>query len=414
MSSLINYHDSEDPKALAEIGLFNYSDCKRQLSHFQEPGLSLENIYEVESCESSHKSLVAYIEKQMVNNYLVKGLPTWNVPLARTLNKMPPSLQKSFVKHKFAKNLPQNRAIDCLKTTPTSSLIMTGSTSEGSINIYSTELNAALLGGFNFKQQLYETEEDFEKVFLMGKNWFENLPYRKLGSGVETWQYKQPDHETLNHPEDDEAPCEMFGGLFEGKSVGDSFDTIIGNDYTSDDDSGFQTDFHQAWMSPANLEKPKKEEEKKVEPVAPKKQPKNPKELTEQQKKELELVKTELVAMGFQKEIVEKAGAQATPGKTSLQDLIDDVLKIQTEVPVTPEIKVVEEDKYKSYSCSSCTFLNAENKPKCEMCSTPAPESAKIVLVPTESAEQREARKKEDEEAARKAAELEAERLEKE
>jgi hypothetical protein len=42
----------------------------------------LESIYE-------NGSLVDMLEKQFVANFLVKGLPTWNVSLEKTLNNLP-------------------------------------------------------------------------------------------------------------------------------------------------------------------------------------------------------------------------------------------------------------------------------------------------------------------------------------
>jgi hypothetical protein len=40
--------------------------------------------------EQARNSLALSLEKQFLNNMLLKGHPTWNVPLAETLNHLPP------------------------------------------------------------------------------------------------------------------------------------------------------------------------------------------------------------------------------------------------------------------------------------------------------------------------------------
>ena len=46
VSSFVIYNDSEKPVELAELGLFNYADKEKKLSHFMETGVPVETIYE--------------------------------------------------------------------------------------------------------------------------------------------------------------------------------------------------------------------------------------------------------------------------------------------------------------------------------------------------------------------------------
>lgn len=91
LSSFAQYHDSEDPVMLAELGLLNYEDANKKLRHFMDYSVPLENIYENRDGETgSMKDLQIALQKQLPANYLLKGLKTWNVTLAQTINNLPP------------------------------------------------------------------------------------------------------------------------------------------------------------------------------------------------------------------------------------------------------------------------------------------------------------------------------------
>jgi hypothetical protein len=67
----------------------------RRLELFQEPDVAVESIYELS--EQGRHNLALSLEKQFVNNMLLKGQRTWNVPLAQTLNYLPPQVHRNFL-----------------------------------------------------------------------------------------------------------------------------------------------------------------------------------------------------------------------------------------------------------------------------------------------------------------------------
>ena len=89
----------------------------------------------------------------------------------------------------------------------------------------------------------------------------------------------------------------------------------------------------------------------------------------------------ELVFMGFPKDLIEQAFTMTK--KTDMQEVLDEVLKLQAALPPakieqTPE--PTEDVSWKAYSCTVCTFNNFESPAKmCVVCGSEAPESAKIV-----------------------------------
>jgi hypothetical protein len=87
LASMLQLADSEEPQKLAELGLVNEGDSKKQFMHFQEPSVPIESIYDA--------NLVNCLEKQLPNAAILKGLQTWNVPMNQTLNALPPSVHAS-------------------------------------------------------------------------------------------------------------------------------------------------------------------------------------------------------------------------------------------------------------------------------------------------------------------------------
>jgi len=46
LASMLQLADSEEPQKLAELGLVNEGDSKKQFMHFQEPSVPIESIYD--------------------------------------------------------------------------------------------------------------------------------------------------------------------------------------------------------------------------------------------------------------------------------------------------------------------------------------------------------------------------------
>ena len=92
------------------------------------------------------------MQKQFTENYLLKGLETFNVPLASTINSLPPSLHRNFA----TASAPKFADIDVVKYLSFSDLVLTGSRIAGSVNVWSNKLGMNLVGGFNFLNDLYK------------------------------------------------------------------------------------------------------------------------------------------------------------------------------------------------------------------------------------------------------------------
>jgi hypothetical protein len=75
---------------MADLGLLNADDKYGKLQMFQEFKTELENVFE---CQSMYRNdLLTALENQFPHNLMLKGFPSWNVPLAQTLNNLPPSV----------------------------------------------------------------------------------------------------------------------------------------------------------------------------------------------------------------------------------------------------------------------------------------------------------------------------------
>lgn len=46
LASFVDFTDSENPFALSELGLYNYADQEKKISHFMEPLVPIESIFE--------------------------------------------------------------------------------------------------------------------------------------------------------------------------------------------------------------------------------------------------------------------------------------------------------------------------------------------------------------------------------
>lgn len=86
---------------------------------------------------------------------MLKGFPSWNVPLAMTLNNLPPSIHQNSLS---SKKLVKPEKVDFVKTLGNSDFIMTGA-KDGSINIWNTRVKLHCTGSHNFKSKMYEPED---------------------------------------------------------------------------------------------------------------------------------------------------------------------------------------------------------------------------------------------------------------
>lgn len=164
LSSMLQLTDTEKPEQLAELGLINEGDKKKQFMHYQEPSVPIESIYE--------PNLVNYLEKQMPSSALLKGLSTWNVKMDQTLNSMPPSEHVSGLPAKHGKDADKGN-IDEVQTV--GNFVLTGSHQEGSVNLFSTRMGLTRLLQHNFTTQGHQSKDESAQLrHLAYKKVFEN------------------------------------------------------------------------------------------------------------------------------------------------------------------------------------------------------------------------------------------------
>jgi hypothetical protein len=136
---------------MAELGLVQTNDKYGGLKQFQEFRTELEDIFSGEGGES----LTARLERQFPSNAMIKGYPTWNVPLSDTLNSMPPSIHNL--------NDEECSEIAGVKTLVKSGAIMTTSL-DGSVNIWDTKVKLHRVAQHNFKAQMFKDEVKDKKL----------------------------------------------------------------------------------------------------------------------------------------------------------------------------------------------------------------------------------------------------------
>ena len=142
------------------------------------------------------------------------------MPLAQTLNFLPPQVHRNFLPPSLVKREPKAEQgnVEVVKTTSSgSSYCLSGSLTDGSVNIWSTKLGLRLAGGYNFTKQAHlEPTDDPEKEKLyMNK-------YEKVGeddkSGclfVRNKKFLAPKHQKTapaapaEKKEEEEAPVEI-------------------------------------------------------------------------------------------------------------------------------------------------------------------------------------------------------------
>lgn len=142
-------HQQVSPITLAEHGICNTRDTNLStgLRFFQQMTVRLDNIYDLPSAAGSSQ-LQAALEAQFKSNLMLRGFDTWNVPLHRSLNSMPPLAQSSGVPHPSGE-------ITSIQTLPVSDFVMTGCHSDGSINVWATRAGLTRLHTLNFKRQAH-------------------------------------------------------------------------------------------------------------------------------------------------------------------------------------------------------------------------------------------------------------------
>lgn len=91
------------PFTLAEHGVCNTMDTQLTsgLRFYQHLSVGLENIFDLPG-EAGSSDIQASLEAQFKSNLMLRGYDSWNVPLHRSLNAMPPQSHYSTINHSEA------------------------------------------------------------------------------------------------------------------------------------------------------------------------------------------------------------------------------------------------------------------------------------------------------------------------
>jgi hypothetical protein len=153
LMTLLTLNDSEDPELLAELGLINEGDKRKQFFHFQDPYTQIEEVHA--------PNLLATLQKQLPSSMLLKGRATYNVNLAQTLNAMPPSKHLSGGKKQAEGKIDQLISVG--------NLLMSVNNQDASVNLFSQKMGLTRLFQHSFKAQTWQEKSslrhnDFKKV----------------------------------------------------------------------------------------------------------------------------------------------------------------------------------------------------------------------------------------------------------
>ena len=168
------------PLALAEHGVCNTWDTNLPggLRFYQHLQVDLENIYD-NSTGAGKRDIQAALEEQFRNNLMVRGFDSWNVPLHRSLNSMPPKSQWSGLRGTTpAPTITGHLAL------PSTDFVLTSSAQDASVNIWSTRAGLTRVCGLNFKLQAFI---DAEGSLQRARLYFLNLEEEDVGSGVKIY-----------------------------------------------------------------------------------------------------------------------------------------------------------------------------------------------------------------------------------
>jgi hypothetical protein len=149
LSSFTSWPSSQvHPIKLSEAGLVNTSDQHIRLNHYLEYGTQIEE-EALKSTQNEGNSLSDFLQSKFPNNLMVKGYPSINVPLHKTINLFPPWKHTSDVDQE--KNCFVEKEITDLWVPKYSEFLISANSEDGSAWIWNSQLHLFLAGRINFK-----------------------------------------------------------------------------------------------------------------------------------------------------------------------------------------------------------------------------------------------------------------------
>jgi hypothetical protein len=116
------------------------------LRFYQHLSVGLENIYDLTAGQGP-SDIQAALEAQFKSNLMLRGYDSWNVPLHRSLNSMPPQSQSS------ALETGPSQEITSIQPLPATDFVLTASSHDAAVNIWVTKAGLTRVHALNFKWQ---------------------------------------------------------------------------------------------------------------------------------------------------------------------------------------------------------------------------------------------------------------------
>jgi len=391
---------------------------------------------------------------------MVRGFDTWNVPLHRSLNSMPPRTHWSGLRNEAqASSVSQHLAL------PSTDFVLTSNAEDASVNIWATRAGLTRVFGLNFKlqacidpagslkrAQLHFLSYDAEEVGQGVKIYRRGPPQEKIEAQQQSQDVKQV--EVVEEKEKGDG--ELMQAMFDESAAIDAAcpeteashsatlcwpDDLQAEYEQAEDkqDSSFIEDVYAADELSEELQKQaseKREEEKKQAKADKKKTDLNvldkavsmsmkkgglsaKKGAAKEEKTVVEEKPVEpnleflwqLKDMGFPEDLGRKALVKVK--NESVAAAVEAVVALQAEqVAEQPKQEPAKEAAKKAtvaqWNCDMCTIINQPGGTSCHICLSPAPASAYVdVAAEQQKREEEELRQQQEVERVAKEKELE-------
>lgn len=170
--------------------------------------MPLENLFDT-ALTCGRRDVQSGLEAQFKSNLMLQGFDSWNVPLHRSLNSMPPRRHRSGLQEDSGSSqITTTRAVPC------SDLVLTASAGNAAVNIWSARAGLACLHVSNFKEQ---AESDPGSSLKAARLHFLEFELDDCGAGVKIYRPQgrgRPAAAPDQQPADGEAAQEGDDGAF--------------------------------------------------------------------------------------------------------------------------------------------------------------------------------------------------------
>lgn len=427
LSSLLSLPSDQQlcPASLADHGICNLQDKNLTggLRFFQHLQVEMEDVF-LACPDTGARDIQAALESQFRSNLMVRGFDSWNVPLYKSLNSMPPSTQRSGLRG----TAPS--AVTGLYALPHSDFVLTTS-DDAAINVWSTRAGLTPIAALNFKLQCFMDPKDsisrahpyfYNFKALDGENGV--VIYTRRGSRAAAAEQEASNEATGATKEVGDTPEAALdsldpAGLLQAVLSDDEASSVLGlvelqEEYEQAAESGSSETYedifaaleHGEELGKLSAEKKKDQkggaEKKEKEKKEASKSSAEKKEEADEEEKPVEPNLDwlwQLKDMGFPEPLCSKALVKVK--NESIAAAVEAVVALQEEekgkkAESTEEVKKV---TLVEWTCSACTMINKAGGTVCDMCCCKAPEQAFVDAAGEQAKREAEdSQKKEEEE----------------